>query len=165
MDINEGKDIESPELPKETSETQTSPEIIRAMQGGDSNEGQDWVDRGIIDVPVADLPAPEGVSGPQDFDHHISWADAHSAAKRLPEIQAEMRNGSTADDFSADDQQNGLDYSQGKRGVYDLFYGSDPVAVDKIGDEYIINAGRHRIYAAKAVGLESIPARVMEKVR
>ncbi len=165
MDSIESRKIEKPESPDETRETPCSPDMIRSMQGGDSTEGQDWVDRGVIDVPVADLPEPEGVSGPQDFDHHISWENARSAAERLPDIQAEMRAGKTADDFSADDQQNGLDYTHGKRGVYDLFYGNDPVAVDKNDAGYSINSGRHRIYAAKAVGLESIPARVMEKVR
>ncbi len=108
---------------------------------------------------------PEGVSGPEDFNHHISWEDAKSAADRLPGIQEEIKAGKTADDFSAEDLAAGVDYAHGKRGVYDLYYGSDPVKLDKIGDQYDIVSGRHRVFAAKAAGLESIPARVTEKVR
>lgn len=157
----EAKESYTPESYRETSD---SPNMIRSIQGDDA-EGEDWVDRGIMDVPVDDLPMPEDVSSPDDFNHHISWEDAKSATERLPGIQAEIREGKTADDFSAEDQQKGLDNTHGKRGVYDLYYGSDPVSVEKDGDQYNILSGRHRVYAAKAVGLESIPARVMEKVR
>ena len=122
-----------------------------------------WEDKGIIDVPVNDLPDPEGVESPQDFDHHITWEDAQSATKQLPEIQDLVKNGKTADDFSTQDQAAGLDYAHGKRRVYDLYYGSDPIRLDKDGDHYVIISGRHRIYAAKELGLSAIPAMVKEK--
>lgn len=164
MDSLEKNDVSYPETTESSQDVPNSPAMIHSIQGGET-EGQDWVDRGIVDVPVADLPMPEGVNGPQDFDHHITWDDATSAAKRLPDVQADLQAGKTADDFSAEDAQSGFDYAHGKRGIYDLYYGSDPVSVEKVGDEYSILSGRHRVYAAKAVGLESIPARVMEKVR
>lgn len=163
METLENKEVQGPEQNEAPKDSLNSPTMIQSMQGGDAGES-DWVDRGVIDVPVKDLPIPEGVSSPDDFNHHISWEDAKSAAERLPGIQADLKAGKTADDFSAEDQQNGLDYAQGKRGVYDLFYGSDPVRVEKVGDNYDIISGRHRVYAAKAAGLESIPASVMEKV-
>lgn len=164
MDSIENKDVKTPENIEPPGDAPPSPAAIRSMQGGDA-DGDDWVDRGIVDVPVKDLPMPEGVSGPEDFNHHISWEDAKSAADRLPGIQEEIKAGKTADDFSAEDLAAGVDYAHGKRGVYDLYYGSDPVKLDKIGDQYDIVSGRHRVYAAKAAGLESIPARVTEKVR
>ncbi len=139
-----------------------TPTGIRAIQGGDE-PNQDWVDRGIINVPVADLPAPDGVSSPDDFDHHISWEDAVRATQQLPQIQEEVHLGKMGDDFDTQDQVNGLEYAHGQRRIYDLYYGLDPIQVDKIGAQYTINAGRHRIYAAKALGLDTIPARVMEK--
>jgi hypothetical protein len=130
----------------------------------DSQQLKDvWEDKGVIDVPVADLPDPEGVESPQDFDHHITWEDAQSATKQLPEIQDLVKNGKTGDDFSTEDQAAGLDYAHGKRRVYDLYYGSNPVRLDKDGDHYDIVSGRHRIYAAKELGLSTVPARVKEK--
>lgn len=137
---------------------------IKAMQG-ESETRSEWKDHGIVDVPVADLPDPDGVSSPQDFDHHISWEDAQSATKQLPDIQKQIAEGKSADDFSAEDQAAGLEYSQGKRRLYDLYYGSDPVTLDKDGSEYDIVSGRHRIFSAKELGLETIPAHVREKVQ
>lgn len=131
---------------------------------GESVSRQEWVDHGIIDVPVADLPMPEDVDSQDDFNHHISWDDAKSATERLPQIQQEVKNGKGRDDFHLEDQQQGLDYSQGNERIFDLYYGSDPVVLDKIGEKYDIVSGRHRVYAAKALGLESIPARVKEKI-
>ena len=57
-----------------------NPTGVKAMQGGDVTAAQpipppdalpppgDWVDRGIVDVPVADLPDPEGVKDAGDFE-------------------------------------------------------------------------------------------------
>lgn len=140
-----------------------TPAGINAIQGISESKGE-WVDRGMVDVPVKDLPMPEDVSSPADFDHHISWEDASSATQQLPGIQDQVRNGKTGDDFSAEDQAAGLDYGQGKRRVYDLFYGSDPVTLNKDGDQYDIVSGRHRVYAAKELDLPTIPARLFERV-
>ena len=134
----------------------------QAMRG-ESTDRDEWIDYGIIDVPVADLPTPEGVSSPADFDHHIQWEDAESATKRIPELQKEVKSGKTGDDFTSEDLANGKDYAQGKRRIYDLYYGSDPVVLDKAGEKYDIVSGRHRIFAAKELGLDTIPARVREK--
>jgi len=77
-----------------------------------------------------------------------------------PQIDA----GYTSDDFADLDKAKGLNYEHGQQRVYDLYYGSDPIAVDKDGDKYDIVSGRHRIFAAKELGLDFIPARVKEKV-
>lgn len=126
--------------------------------------GDHWEDRGIIDVPVADLPQPEGVNGPQDFDHHITYPDAVAASRQLQEMKPQIDGGYKSDDFAALDRKNGLDYAGGRQRVYDLFYGGDPVSVTKDGNKYDIDSGRHRIYIAKEAGYDTIPARVREKV-
>jgi len=119
--------------------------------------------RGFFDVPVADLPDPEGVGSPADFDHHITWENAKSAALLLPQIQQEIANGKTGDDFAMEDLAAGLDWQNGKKRVYDLFYSNnEPIRLEKGGNGYSITSGRHRIYAAKAVGLHTIPAKVVE---
>lgn len=138
---------------------------IARMQGKVSDAGREWKDLGIIDVPVANLPKPDGADGPQDFDHHISYPDAIAASRQLPDLQEQVRAGKTGDDFWADDQAAGLDYAHGRQRLYDLYYGSDPVRLDKVGDQYDIVSGRHRIFAAKELGLATIPAHVREKVQ
>lgn len=149
-------------LPESTTESLSS-RGMRAMHGESSESRHEWKDHGIVDVPVSDLPMPEHVSGPADFDHHISYQDALAATRQLPEIQKQLSAGKTGDDFSAADQAAGRDYAHGQRRIYDLYYGSDPVVLDKIGDKYDIVSGRHRIFAAKELGSRTIPARLREK--
>ena len=127
-------------------------------------EGDHWEDRGIIDVPVADLPEPEGVNGPQDFDHHIAYEDAVLATRQLQEMKPQIDGGYKSDDFADLDKSKGLEYAEGQQRVYDLYYGNDPVALDKDGNKYDIVSGRHRIFVAKENGYDTIPARVKEKV-
>lgn len=126
-------------------------------------EKDHWEDRGIIDVPVADLPQPEGVNGSQDFNHHIKYEDAILATKGIQEMKPQIDAGYTSDDFAKLDKSKGLEYEHGRQRIYDLYYGSDPIALDKDGDKYDIVSGRHRIFAAKEVGVDSIPAHVKEK--
>ena len=137
-----------------------------AIRGDDSvsESRYEWKDQGMQNVPVKDLPNPEGVTRSEDFDHHISYEDAIQATKQYQEMQPEIARGTTGEDFSARDQANGLDYEHGQRRVYDLFHGSDPIRLDKNGDHYDIVSGRHRIFAAKEVGLEKVPAHVIEKL-
>lgn len=143
----------------------------RAMQESVSDQSAttametkgEWVDRGIQDVPVTDLPSPEDVDGPQDFNHHISYDDAIAATHELQNIKPSVAQGWTGDDFSAADEKAGLDYANGQRRVYDLYYGRDPIRLNKDGSEYHIIDGRHRVYAAKVVGLDTVPAHVIER--
>lgn len=147
----------------EKEQSKLNPEAINSIKGNNTSK-DGWEDHGVIDVPVADLPEPEGVNGPDDFDHHISWEDAKSASEQLPGIQQEMKSGKSKEDFIAEDRKKGLDYAHGKERIFDLYYGSDPITVDKAGDKFTIISGRHRIYAAKAVGLDSLPVRLREKM-
>lgn len=140
-----------------------SEEGRNSIQGIESTKSE-WVDRGIIDVPVKDLPAPDDVDSPDDFSK-ISWDDAITASEQLPGIQADVNAGKTAEDFSKEDEINGQSWQTGKRRIYDLYYGNDPVVLDKDGDQYTIDSGRHRIFAAKKLDLETIPARVKEKIK
>lgn len=153
--------VETPSL-ETTSEGLTS-RGIRSIQG-ETQSTSDWVERGIVDVPVAALPEPEGVAGPQDFDHHLTWEDARQTTEQIPQLQQEVNAGKTGDDYSAEDAAAGLDYADGRRRLYDLYYGGNAITVCKDGDQYDIIDGRHRVYAAKALGLETIPARLTEKV-
>lgn len=158
------KEIQENEESIDTSSTQElGQEGVQAMQG-ESDGTSDWQDHGIIDVPVADLPTPENVSSPDDFDHHISWDDAAQRTHELPQLQEEVNGGKTGEDYSKEDEIAGLDYENGSRKLYDLYYGDDPVVLNKVGSDYDITSGRHRIFAAQHEGIDSIPARVKEKM-
>ncbi|MCL4266955.1 MAG: hypothetical protein KJ069_27495 [Anaerolineae bacterium] len=145
------------------------PRVEAAMQSEQKpilpvNEGVHWQDKGIVDVPTADLPWPEDVHGPQDFDHHISYPEAVQATYELQRMKPLIEQGYTRDDFAQADRIQGVDYANGRQQVYDLFYGSNAITLDKDGNNYDIVNGRHRIFVAKEQGLDSIPAHVREKI-
>lgn len=125
----------------------------------------DWVDRGIQDVPVADLPEPEGVEDASDFEK-VSPEKMQVGLTRLQEMKPVIDSGEGAntDYWREFDRQRGLAYPDGYQKVYESFYGQDAIRLDKDGDQYDIINGRHRIFMAKQMGIGTVPARVIEKV-
>ncbi|HUW13027.1 MAG TPA: hypothetical protein VM537_25100 [Anaerolineae bacterium] len=125
-------------------------------------EKDEWVDRGIRDVPIADLPEPEDIHGDDDFKK-VSEDEMRVGLDRLQEMQPiiDSQEGVDSDYWGRFDEQRGLDYEHGYRRVYDAFYGQDSVRLAKDGDQYDIINGRHRIWLAKKTGIETLPARVI----
>lgn len=123
-----------------------------------------WIDTGIRDVTVADLPTPEGVDGPGSFEK-VSEAEMRTGLNRLQEMQTQIESGvgASSDYWGQVDQQKGLDYADGYRRVYDAFYGHDAIRLTRDGANYDIINGRHRIWLAKQMGVEALPARVIER--
>ena len=123
-----------------------------------------WVDRGIINVRVSDLPQPEGISGPADFQKE-SYEDMRVGLRKLELMKPYVADGSRAssDAWRTFDQQEGLSYENGYQKVYDAFYGDGAIRLEKVGDQYDIINGRHRIFAAKEMFMREIPARMIER--
>jgi len=132
---------------------------------GDPPPPGDWVDRGIQDVPVADLPEPEGIDDASDFEK-VSSEEMKVGLTRLQEMKPAIDSGQGANtDFWREfDRQHGLAYPDGYQKVYESFYGQDAIRLNKDGDQYDIVNGRHRIFMAKQMGIDTVPARVIEKV-
>jgi hypothetical protein len=142
-----------------TLDTKSDPKRYTLTDTGES----DWVDRGIQDVPVVDLPWPEGINGTEDFNHHIAYDDAIRAAQQLEEMKPLIARGFTSEGFANRDAAAGLDYEHGQQRIYDLYYGNNAIRLNRDGDSYDIISGRHRIYVAKELGIDSVPARVKER--
>lgn len=129
-------------------------------------ERSEWVDTGIRDVPVADLPEPDDIHNDSDFQK-ISEDDMRAGLERLQEMRPaiESGRGASSDYWARFDEQRGLDYGHGYRRVYDAFYGHDAIRLNKDSDQYDIVNGRHRVWLAKSMGIETLPARVIERRR
>lgn len=143
-----------------------TPTGMKSMQGEvDSPAPGDWVDRGMQDVPVADLPEPEGVEDANDFEK-ISPEEMKVGLTRLQEMKPVIDSGEGAntDYWREFDRERGLAYPDGYQKVYESFYGQDAIRLDKDGHQYDIINGRHRIFMAKQMGIGTVPARVIEKV-
>lgn len=127
------------------------------------NPNAQWQERGVIDVPVRDLPHIDDIQGPQDFKK-VSEADMVDGLRKLSLMKWDIDQGTgrSSDYWRAFDEQEGLDHANGYQRVYDAFYGDDPIKLNKIGDQYEVINGRHRIWLAQQLGYHTLPARVSE---
>lgn len=120
----------------------------------------------IQDFAIAELPEPEGVSGTEDFTKYSSET-LQSGIEKLQEMKPVIDNGTgnSSDYWYNYDQAQGLDVPNGYQIVYDSYYGDDHIRVEKDGDNYNIINGRHRIWLAKQMGVESLPMEVVDVKR
>jgi len=127
-------------------------------------DAEEWVDKGIVEVPVADLPDPEGITGEDDFQK-VTEADMAAGLARLQEMQPAIRDGGgkSTDYWNGYDRAHDFDYEHGYQRIYDAFYGDDAIRLNCDAGEYEIVNGRHRIWLAKQNGQDSLPARVIER--
>ena len=126
----------------------------------------EWVDAGVQEVPVADLPEPDDIRDENDF-RKVSEGEMRAGLERLQEMRPaiESGEGSNSDYWARFDEQRGLDYEHGYRRIYDAFYGHDAIRLARDGDRYDIINGRHRIWLAQRMGIGTLPARVIERHR
>ncbi len=121
-------------------------------------------DKGIRFVNVADLPDPSDISGSEDFKK-VPESEMRSGLMKLQEMRPLIENGTGASaDYWADyDRKQGLDFANGYQRVYEAFYGDDFIRLNKHGDSYSIDNGRHRIWLAKRMGISQLPMQIVEK--
>jgi hypothetical protein len=133
------------------------------MSAGDSPP-DGWIDRGIQHVRLTDLPYPDGINGPDDF-RKVNLETMHAGIVRLQEMLPiiECGEGRSSDYWAQVDQQHGLSYEHGYQRIYEAFYGDSAIKLERIGKQYTIINGRHRVWLAKQMGIETLPARVTDK--
>jgi len=124
----------------------------------------EWVDTGIHEVPVGAIDVADTyVHGESDFQK-VSHEDMVHGFERLEnEVRPAVERGVDEEYFRTLDMQRRLDYQDGSQRVYEAFYGDDAVRLNKIGDRYEMVNGYHRLYVAKELGIDTVPARVIEQ--
>jgi uncharacterized protein YoxC len=123
-----------------------------------------WFDRGIQNVRLAELPNPEGIHSSDDFKK-VSQAVMQAGIQRLQEMLPiiERGEGQNTDYWAQVDQRQGLTYEHGYQRIYEAFYGDSAIKLERIGNQYTITNGRHRLWLAKQMGIEMLPAQVTER--
>ena len=148
-----------------------SPEAIEAIQGNQeatlendaAGEGE-WVDRGIQDVPLDKINLSDSYVQEADDFRKVSHEDMVGGFHALEgEVRPGVDQGAEGESFSSIDEKRGQDYEHGSRRVYDAFYGDDAICLNKIDDTYHVVNGYHRLAVARELGLETVPARVIER--
>lgn len=119
-------------------------------------------EQGIVYVNVSDLPDPDDIKDDSDFSK-TSMSRMKDGFRKLQKMMPRIQSneGSKGEYWFSKDQKLGLSYEQGYQRVYDAFYGSEPIRLEKRGDNYSIINGRHRIMVAKQMGIKTIPASVV----
>jgi hypothetical protein len=141
-------------------------EISAARTAATDHAGgeNEWVDKGIVDVPVTQIDLSDSwVKGEQDFKK-VSPQEVRRGFQTLEkDVKPAVAKGATGDDFRVLDQNRGQEYANGSQRVYDAFYGNDSIRLEKVGNQYRVINGYHRLFIAKEMGIELVPARVIEK--
>jgi len=121
-----------------------------------------WQELGIVDVPIAQIDLSDShIQGPDDFKKIAVDTMISGLQKLASTVRPAVEKGADGDYFSDLDAQQGLDYQNGYRRVYDAFYGDEPIRLEKINDHYQVVNGYHRLFVAQQLGLTTLPARVI----
>jgi hypothetical protein len=119
-------------------------------------------DAGHVLVPLASIDdADSAVTGAQSFEH-LSYGDATAALARLPVVLDAVRTGDARSVLAAIDTTQGLSGSAASYvRTFEGFFGSTSIELRRQpGRALEVVNGYHRIWAARAAGMSSIPARV-----
>ncbi len=157
-------------MPSENRSARFQPEdrletsIMQAKSGENVEKKGEWVDKGIQNVAVDQINLEDSwVRGEQDF-HKVSPQEFRRGFQVLEkEVKPAVAKGAIGDDFYHQDRARGLEYQNGSEKIYDAFYGQSSIRLEKIGDQYHVINGYHRLYIANEMGIEMVPARVIEK--
>ncbi len=122
----------------------------------------DWQELGIVDVALTQIDLGDShVHGPDDFKKVPVDAMINGLQKLESTVRPAVEKGRDSDYFSDLDAQQGLDYQDGYRCVYDAFYGDEPIRLEQMNNRYQVVNGYHRLFAAQQLGLTTIPASVI----
>lgn len=134
---------------------------------GNKKTGSRFQERGIVSVPLGAirLEGDQAIRRAGDF-YKVPFATMLDGVRRFSsEVLPEVEKGAGKDYFRQKDSESGVEYQYGLLRLYEAFYGDEPVRLTKMRDgRYEVTNGRHRLFAARAAGLESIPASVVEEV-
>ncbi|MCL4488664.1 MAG: hypothetical protein M1570_11115 [Chloroflexi bacterium] len=120
-----------------------------------------WVCEGIQSVSVDAISlADSPVTGLADF-HKVSAQEMTEGLAKLQNVvMPAIAQGADADYFSQLDASQGLDYASGYRRIYDAFYGQGAIVLNKVGNQYQVVNGYHRLFLADQLGMKNLPALV-----
>ncbi len=138
------------------------PSVTAAITQAASSSGFTTV--GCVEFPLSALDmGGSHVQSHADF-RKVSYAQMVDGIAKLDAVVRPLvQKGATAEDFTAMDAAQGLDYESGYRRVFDAFYGSrgELVRVEWDGQAWSVSGGAHRIFVAQRQGLATLPVEVV----
>lgn len=119
---------------------------------------------GVKLVPLSEIDTSDRAIGPEDFEKGYSPADLTWAYHALNEVVLPaVDRGESIDYFQNRDAAEGLSGTRSYTDTYLGFLGHDnAIRLNRAGNTYQVANGYHRIWVARRMGLDAVPARVVE---
>jgi hypothetical protein len=114
------------------------------------------VELSAIDTSDREISAADFQKGYSPDD--LKWAYHALHEVVMPGVAA----GRGRDYFTRRDAAEGRQGTRSYSDTFGGFFGDDAIRLERRGDKYVVTNGYHRIWIAKQMGLQSVPARVVE---
>jgi hypothetical protein len=138
--------------------------VLQAENAGLHTDGaHKWVELGIRNVDLKDLPSIDDIDESQF--NKVSMRDMQAGLERHQEMQRliDLGQENTKEHWAKVDREKGFQYSEGYQRIYEAFHGTEPIRLNKDGNKYTIENGRHRLWLAKRMGISVLPASIVER--
>ena len=116
----------------------------------------------VVMVPLSLIDDSDShVNGAEDFGKGYTPADlewAHEAFVGV--IVPGVAKGLSLDDFRARDQREGKMGTRSYADTYSGFFGDSKITLDASGSNFTVVNGYHRVWVARNMGLDAVPAKV-----
>lgn len=148
------------ELNKYLAITSAATSAALSNMGTPLNGG--WVEVHSTINPI-DLPDPVEIEN-EGFNK-VPEDVMRQGLERLQEMRPLIESGVGANReyWEEYDRMHGFVSPNSYAQIWDVFYGTDEIRVERDGSNYTINSGRHRIYLARRMGIDWLPARITSR--
>ena len=93
--------------------------------------------------------------------HKVSKAEMVAGFEKLTQVRRWIGQGATEQQLYDESRAQGLSDAQSYHNIYQVFYGDNAIALEKVGDRYRVINGYHRLAVAQELGWTTIPARIV----
>ena len=137
-----------------TSASSSAGSSVRQPAGFPSN---------IVMVPLSLIDDSDSrIQGPGEFSEFYTPSDLEWAHEKFTSVvMPGVAGGATIDDFRARDQREGRIGTRSYEMTCAGFFGTDAINLSANGSHFGVNNGYHRIWVARRMGLDAVPARVV----
>ena len=113
-------------------------------------------------VPLSEIDTSDRSIGPEDFGKGYSPADLTWSYNALHEVVLPaVDRGEGLEYFEKRDTSEGLSGTRSYTDTYLGFLGPDnAIRLNRVGNSYQVTNGYHRIWVARQMGIDTVPARV-----
>ena len=120
-------------------------------------------DAHVKDVQLSAIDTSDREISAADYQKGYSPDDLKWAYHALHEVvMPGVAAGHGRDYFARRDAAEGRQGTRSYSDTFGGFFGDDAIRLERRGDKYVVTNGYHRIWIAKQMGLQSVPARVVE---